>query len=251
MLEMSGVTLSFGGVDAINGLDLTVKDRQITALIGPNGAGKTSALNVVSRFYQPQKGTVTYRDTDLLSLPPHGLVGLGVARSFQNVALFAKLTVLDNLLIGADHVRPSGLIANSFRLPRYWRHERLAKERARDALHFMRIDSLRHRLAGELSFGDQKLVDVARALTAAPTMVLLDEPAAGLADGQREWLATAIGGMPAAYDASVVLIDHDMELVLGVSSHVVVMDFGRKISEGTPQEVRKDPRVLAAYLGED
>ncbi|HET9689849.1 MAG TPA: ABC transporter ATP-binding protein [Acidimicrobiales bacterium] len=251
MLELSGVTLSFGGVYAINGLDLTVKDGEITALIGPNGAGKTSALNVVSRFYQPQEGSVTYRGTDLLSLPPHRLVGLGVARSFQNVALFANLTVLENLMIGADHVRPAGLFANSFRLPRHRRHERLAKERARDALEFMRIDALRDRLAGELSFGDQKLVDMARALTAAPTLVLLDEPAAGLADGQREWLSTAIAEVPRAYDASVVLIDHDMELVLGVSSHVVVMDFGRKIAEGTPQEVRENPRVLAAYLGEE
>lgn len=250
MLRMSGVTLDFGGVRAINELDLLVPDQQVTAIIGPNGAGKTSALNVISRFYRPQRGTVTYGDQDLLSLPPHRLVDFGIVRSFQNVALFSQLSVLDNVLVGADHIQRSGLFANTFRLPRFRRHERAARDRAERAMEFLRIGHLRDRRAGDLSFGDQKLVDIGRGLAAGPSLLLLDEPAAGMADGQREWLAHAISRIPTAFDASVVLIDHDMELVMGVSRHVVVMDFGAKIAEGTPEQVRQDQAVLTAYLGE-
>lgn len=251
MLRMSGVTLDFGGVRAINALDISVPDKQITAIIGPNGAGKTSALNVISRFYRPQQGTVSYREQDLLALPPHRLVDLGIVRSFQNVALFSQLSVLDNLLVGADHLERSGLFANTFRLPRHHRHERAVRERAERAMEFLRIGRLRDRRAGDLSFGDQKLVDIGRGLTAGPSLLLLDEPAAGMADGQREWLAEAISRIPSAFDASVILIDHDMEVVLGVSGHVVVMNFGAKIAEGTPEQIRRDPAVLTAYLGEE
>ncbi|MGH3414528.1 MAG: ABC transporter ATP-binding protein [Marmoricola sp.] len=250
MLEVTGLSLAFGGIHAVDGLDFSVGDRTVQALIGANGAGKTSVLNVLSRFYRPQHGQVVYDDTDLLRLRPHELIGQGVGRSFQNVALFKELPVLDNLLVGADHLGNAGLLRNTFRTPRARRHERQARARAERVMEFLEITGLRRRRAGELSFGDQKLVDMGRALTAEPSLLLLDEPASGMADNQREWLAETIRRIPDEFGASVLLIDHDMSLVMGVSSRVVVMDFGRKIAEGEPESVRHDERVIKAYLGE-
>lgn len=250
MLSLRDLSLSFGGVQAIRDLDIEIEDGVVAALIGPNGAGKTSVLNVISRFYTPQRGEVRYADTDLLRLPAHRLAGVGIARSFQNVALFRELPVLDNLLVGADHLHPVGLVSNILRLPAARRHEREARERAGHVLSFLRIEHLRDRRAGELSFGDQKLVDMGRALAGGPRLLLLDEPAAGMPEGQREWLAQIIQAIPGEFGASVLLIDHDMPLVLGVSAHVVVMEFGTKIAEGTADQIRTDPRVVAAYLGE-
>jgi len=250
VLSLQGVSLSFGGVQAIRDLDLAVPAGIVAALIGPNGAGKTSVLNVISRFYRPQRGAVRYGDTDLLALPPHRLAGVGIARSFQNVALFRELPVLDNLLVGADHLQPVGLLRNSLRLPAARRHERAVRERARQALTFLRIEHLADRRAGELSFGDQKLVDMGRALAGGPRLLLLDEPAAGMAEAQRDWLAEVISAIPGEFGASVLLIDHDMPLVLGVSTQVFVMDFGTKIAEGPAERIRTDPKVIAAYLGE-
>ncbi len=251
MLEVRGLKLAFGGVQAIDGLDFTVPDGTVTALIGANGAGKTSVLNVLSRFYQPQAGTVVYNGTDLLRLRAHKLVHAGVGRSFQNVALFQELPVLDNLLVGADHLGRTGLLRNTLRTPGARRHERRARERAERVMEFLEITDLRHRRAGDLSFGDRKLVDMGRALTSGPSLLLLDEPASGMAESQRDWLGQVIRRIPDEFGASVLLIDHDMGLVLGVSASVVVMDFGRKIAEGDPDAVRRDERVIAAYLGED
>lgn len=248
-LAVSGVSLSFGGVRAIRGLSFDVSPGAICALIGPNGAGKTSVLNIISRFYRPQEGAVRYGGTDLLHMPPYGIAGLGIARSFQNVALFQELTVLDNLLVGAAHLAKVNLVQNMFRLPAARRHERLARERAERVMEFLDITRLRNRTAGELAFGDQKLVDMGRALVADPRFLMLDEPAAGLQDTQKEWLTGVIARIPAEYGTSLLLIDHDMGLVLSVSSHVVVMEYGAKIAEGTPDEIRNNPRVISAYLG--
>ncbi|MGH9062216.1 MAG: ABC transporter ATP-binding protein, partial [Acidimicrobiales bacterium] len=224
MLDIEGLSLAFGGVQAIDGLDFAIADRAIVSLIGANGAGKTSVLNVISRFYRPQAGRVSYDGVDLLGLAPHELVNHGVARSFQNVALFKDLPVLDNLLVGADHLGRAGLWRNTFRFPAARRHERRARHRAVEVMDFLQIGHLAARRAGELSFGDQKVVDMGRALMADPSLLLLDEPASGMADSQRERLADVIRSVPEETGASVLLIDHDMTLVLGVSSHVVVMD---------------------------
>ena len=249
MLVFRDVSLSFGGVRAIDNLSFSVADGAVCALIGPNGAGKTSVLNVVNGFYQPQKGSVHYGEVDLLRLPSYRVIDKGIARSFQNVALFSELSVVDNMLVGADHRGSSGLLGNLFRLPASRTHERTARQMADRVLKFLDITHLRERRAGELSFGDRKLVDMGRALMAAPSLLLLDEPAAGLAEEQKGWLGDVIGRIPAEFGATVLLIDHDMGLVLRVSSHVVVMEFGRKISDGTPDQVRRDPKVIAAYLG--
>ena len=248
-LRLERVSLSFGGVQAIRDLSFVVPAGSICGLIGPNGAGKTSVLNVISRFYRPQHGAVFYGETDVLHLRPYEVIAHHIGRSFQNVALFKELSVLDNLLLGVDHQSRAGLVQNTLRLPAARRHERAARARAAEVLDFLEIAHLRHRRGGELAFGDQKLVDIGRALMARPTLLLLDEPAAGLPDTRKTWLGDVIRRIPHASGATVLLIDHDMGLVLGVSSRVVVMEYGTKIAEGTPAAIRADPRVLDAYLG--
>jgi branched-chain amino acid transport system ATP-binding protein len=249
MLQIEDLSLSFGGVQAIDGLNLTVQDGTITALIGPNGAGKTSVLNVVNGFFRPQRGRVLYDGTDLLSLPPYRVIQRGIARSFQNVALFGGLSVTDNLIVGYDHRSRTGALRDMLHSPKVISHERAARERAQEVLEFLGITAIARRRAGELGFGERKLVDLGRALIAHPSLVLLDEPASGLAEGQKAWLAEVLSRIPAEFGAAVLVIDHDMRVVMGVSSKVIVMDFGRKIAEGTPDQVRSDAVVITAYLG--
>jgi len=249
MLQIEDLSLSFGGVKAIDDLHLAVPDGIITALIGPNGAGKTSVLNVISGFYRPQQGRVLYDGLDLLSLPPYQVIQHGITRSFQNVALFGRLSVIDNLIVGFDHRSHAGVLRNMLRTPAVRGHERAARRRAHEVLEFLGITAIARRRAGELGFGERKLVDLGRALMPHPQLVLLDEPTSGLVEAQKAWLAQVLSRIPAEFGAAMLVIDHDMRLALGVSERVAVMDFGHKIADATPDEVRTDPVVIAAYLG--
>jgi branched-chain amino acid transport system ATP-binding protein len=236
LLELEDVTRTFGGVVALDHVSMAVAEGEIAGLIGPNGAGKTTAFNVVTRLYAPDSGRLAFAGEDLLGVAAHGIVGRGIARTFQNLALFHQMTVLDNVLVGA-HTRIGR------------RGESDARSDAAKALEYLGLAAFAGRPAAGLPFGTLKRVEIARALVSRPRLLLLDEPAGGLNHEEVEELAGLIGRMRDDYELTVVLVEHHMNLVMRVSERVHVLNFGRKIAEGTPDEVRADASVIEAYLG--
>jgi branched-chain amino acid transport system ATP-binding protein len=249
ILSVRDVTVRFGGIVALDGVSFDVEPRQIVGLIGPNGAGKTTLFNCVSRLYTPAGGRITFDGTDLLAHPPHRIAGLGIGRTFQNLALFPTMTVLQNVMVGAHGRTRSDFLSNALRLGWVAREERECMALALDLLRFLDLEAVAHHPAAGLPFATLKRVELARALASRPTLLLLDEPASGLNHEEVAALAALVRRIRDTRGLTLLLVEHHMGLVMQVSDKVVVLDFGRKIAEGTTGEVQRNPGVIRAYLG--
>lgn len=249
LLEVRNVSLSFRGVKAVSDVSFAVAEHEICALIGPNGAGKSSLLNIVSGVYRPDSGSIVYAGQTRPYLLPRTAATLGIARTFQNLATFKAMSVLDNVLTGRSLHRRSMWLEQTFRLPGASRDETRQREHAERVLAFLRLQSYRHAPVGQLSYGLQKRVELGRALAAEPRLLLLDEPMAGMTSDEKRETTEFVQAINREFGATVLLIEHDMRVVMELAEHVVVLDYGRIVGEGSPEDVRKNPEVLRAYLG--
>jgi branched-chain amino acid transport system ATP-binding protein len=249
VLELDNISLSFGGVKALTAVSLDVREREIRAIIGPNGAGKSSMLNVINGVYHPQQGTITFRGKVRRDMNTHQAAAQGIARTFQNIALFKGMSVLDNIMTGRNLKMHATFIEQAIYFGRARREELDNRRKVEEVIDFLEIQHIRKTPVGKLPYGLQKRVELARALAAEPTLLLLDEPMAGMNVEEKQDMCRFVLDVNEQYGTTIVLIEHDMGVVMDISDRVAVLDYGKKIGDGTPDEVRTDKAVIAAYLG--
>jgi branched-chain amino acid transport system ATP-binding protein len=249
-LELKEITMQFGGLSAISGLSFQLREGEIFALIGPNGAGKSTVFNCISGIHTPTKGRIFFEGKEITHLKPHRIARKGIARTFQNIALFRNMTVLDNLLLGRNPYLRAGVIRGGFFWGPALREELLNREKVEKIIDFLEIEGVRKKTVGSLPFGIQRRVELGRAIAMEPRLLLLDEPVSGMNVEETEEMARFILDINEEFGTTILLVEHDMGVVMDVSDRILVINFGEKITEGRPEEIARDPLVIKAYLGE-
>ncbi|MGI6452258.1 MAG: ABC transporter ATP-binding protein [Syntrophomonadaceae bacterium] len=249
ILRLVEITQEFGGLRALEAINLEVSEKEIFGIIGPNGAGKTTLFNIITGIYVPTEGELIFRERRMNNLPPYKVACMGIARTFQNIRLFNKLSVFDNVRVGTHGVTTAGLFAGLLRLGSFKREDRLIKETAENLLEMVGLQDKRWEYAQNLSYGEQRRLEIARALALKPTLLLLDEPAAGMNSGEKVELMKLIHDIRQEMNLTLILVEHDMDVVMNICERIAVLDYGRKIAEGSPEEVKNDEKVIQSYLG--